>query len=207
MQRDETTSAPETVEITEEPRPSISLEELVSEMPPPADAGQGAAGARRADVAREAAREEPSIATSAAPAPIAGTLPFTGLRTARIVSLQNRQATIALRGSREAVSATIAPDVDRELVEDAAAHKGSVLVEGGEDGIAWIVGIVQTQKPSEVHVTGEKIVVEGSREVLIRAGRAALRLREDGDVELVGSRISAASRGLFRIVGRILRLN
>jgi len=191
VQRDETTSAPETIEITEEPRPSISLEELVSEMPPPADA--------------EATREEPSIATSAAP--IAGTLLFTGLRTARIVSLQNRQATIALRGSREAVSATIAPDVDRELVEEAAAHKGSVLVEAGEDGIAWIVGIVQTQKPSEVHVTGEKIVVEGSREVLIRAGRAALRLREDGDVELVGSRISAASRGLFRIVGRILRLN
>ncbi|MEZ4311015.1 MAG: hypothetical protein R3F14_23480 [Polyangiaceae bacterium] len=43
--------------------------------------------------------------------------------------------------------------------------------------------------------------------MLLRAGRAALRLREDGDVELVGSRISAASRGLFRIVGRILRLN
>ena len=45
------------------------------------------------------------------------------------------------------------------------------------------------------------------REVLIWAGRAALRIREDGDVELVGSRILTMSRGLFRIVGRVLRLN
>ena len=43
--------------------------------------------------------------------------------------------------------------------------------------------------------------------VVLRAGRGALRLREDGDVELVGSRISTMSRGLFRIVGRVLRLN
>jgi hypothetical protein len=33
---------------------------------------------------------------------------------------------------------------------------------------------------------------------------AAIRV---GDVELVGSRIRAASRGLFRLVGRMLRLN
>ena len=187
MQRDETSSAPEAVEITEEPKPSISLEELVTEMAPP--------------------HEEPRFAPS--PEPRTGAEPprFAGLRTAGIVSIQHRQAMIALRGSREAVAATIAPDVDRELVEEAATHKDTVLVESGEDGELWIVGVVQTKRPREVHVTGEKIVIEGSREVLLRAGRAALRLREDGDVELVGSRISAASRGLFRIVGRILRLN
>ncbi len=51
------------------------------------------------------------------------------------------------------------------------------------------------------------VTIEGEREVMIRAGRSAIRLREDGDIEIVGSRISAASRGLFRLVGRILRLN
>jgi hypothetical protein len=43
--------------------------------------------------------------------------------------------------------------------------------------------------------------------VLRVAGRGAIRIRGDGDIEIVGSRISAASRGLFRLVGRILRLN
>lgn len=184
MQRDERSGAPAPVEITEEPKPSISLEELVT------------------DLAPAAARESAPAAPAAAPQPSAP-----GLCTARIVSLQGRRATIALRGSREELAATVAPEVELELIEDAVAHKDAVLVERGEDGERWIVGVVQTHRPREVHVTGEKIVVEGSREVLLRAGRAALRLREDGDVELVGSRISAASRGLFRIVGRILRLN
>ena len=34
-----------------------------------------------------------------------------------------------------------------------------------------------------------------------------MRIREDGDVEIVGSRIAAMSRGLFRLVGRVLQLN
>jgi hypothetical protein len=50
------------------------------------------------------------------------------------------------------------------------------------------------------------VVLEGEREILLRSGRGAIRIREDGDIEVVGSRISAASRELFRIVGRLLRL-
>ena len=50
-------------------------------------------------------------------------------------------------------------------------------------------------------------MIEAEREILIRSGRGAMRIREDGDIEVVGSRISTMSRGLFRIVGRVLRLN
>jgi hypothetical protein len=180
VQRDDSANAPATIEtalVTEEQTPVLSLEELVP------------------DVAPEPRREE----TKAPAAP--------GLRTARVVAVEGRTAKIALRGARSEIEATIAPEVDRELIEEAATHKDSVLVEIEADGATFVVGVVQTRRPREVHVTGDKIVIEGEREVLLRAGRAALRLREDGDIELVGSRISAASRGLFRIVGRILRLN
>lgn len=189
MQRDEAADAHApveiTAEVTEEPKPSLSLEEMVADLPP--------------------AAAEPSAGHAHAirrPGPLAP-----GLRTARLVALEGRVAKVALRGAREEIAAQLAPEVDQELIEDAAIQKDAVLVEIGEDGQPLIVGVVQTHKPREIHVTGEKIVIEGSREVLLRSGRAALRLREDGDVELVGSRISAASRGLFRIVGRILRLN
>jgi hypothetical protein len=170
------------VEVAEEPKPSLSLEELVTGLSTEADRDQAQANRRSAPLAP-------------------------GLRTARLVSLEGRAAKVALRGAREEIVAHLAPEVDRELIEDAAVHKDAVLVEVGDDGQPLIVGVVQTHRPREIHVTGEKIVIDASREVLLRAGRAALRLREDGDVELVGSRISAASRGLFRIVGRILRLN
>lgn len=192
MQRDDTAHAPatlETVELAEEASPALAILDLVKEGPL-----EPAAGA--------ATERDPRPVTTRAPVPVTP-----GLRTAHVVAVSGRTARVTLRGGREEIEAALAPDVERELIEEAAAQKGAVLVEVDEDGAAVVVGLVQTRRPREVHVTGDKIVVEAEREVLLRAGRAALRLREDGDVELVGSRISAASRGLFRIVGRILRLN
>ncbi|MBK8253719.1 MAG: hypothetical protein IPK82_13765 [Polyangiaceae bacterium] len=187
MQRDESANAEamietvESAESEEAERPSISLEEL-------------ALGTR---VHPAAPAAEHAATLQVAP----------GLRTARVTAVSGREALVVFRGGRTEIKAALSPEMDADLVEYALAEKESVLVEVGEAGEVFVVGLVQTKKPSEVHVTGEKVVVEGGREVLIRSGRAALRLREDGDVELVGSRISAASRGLFRIVGRILRLN
>jgi hypothetical protein len=85
------------------------------------------------------------------------------------------------------------------------ADHGLVLVQG--DTRLEIVGVIQTRSPSDIKWSANTIEIEAKRELLLRSGRAALRLREDGDVELIGSRIHAASRGLFKIVGRILRLN
>jgi hypothetical protein len=128
-----------------------------------------------------------------------------GLRAARVVSMGNRAAMIEWRGSSELVAADIASGVEAELIEECAAEHGSVLVEPGPP--ATIVGVLQTRRPRDLKLRAKKIEIEGESEVVLRAGRSALRLREDGDIELVGSRIHAASRGLFRLVGRILRLN
>ena len=92
------------------------------------------------------------------------------------------------------------------MLELAQRNGDAVFVEETTDKLL-IVGVMQTRLAREVHFVADKILLDAAQEVVIRAGRAAIRLREDGDVELVGSRISAASRGLFRLVGRILRLN
>ncbi len=192
MQRDEHSAADETVHVTEEAKPALSLEDLVS--------GLGEEGS----IAKATSEKDETQATPLAAAAKANVVPT--LRTARVLGLSGRRATVSFR-SGETVDAMVSPEVERELVEEAAAHKDAVLVETEGDGEAVIVGLLQTRRPSEVRVTGSKVVVEAEHEVLLRAGRAAIRLREDGDIEIVGSRISAASRGLFRIVGRILRLN
>jgi hypothetical protein len=131
-----------------------------------------------------------------------------GVRTARLVAVEGRRATVALRGRRE-VLAEIAPEVDPEIVADALAQGDSVLLEPGEgEGeLPLIVGVLQTRRPREIRLKAAIVHIEGDEEVLLRSGRGAVRIRSDGDIEVVGSRISAASRGLFRIVGRMLRLN
>lgn len=128
-----------------------------------------------------------------------------GLRTARLLSIDGTRATIAWRGRREPIVAELAPELDGALARQALERKDAVLVETG--AVPVVVGVLQTRMPSELKLKAATIEIEGENEVLIRSGRAALRLREDGDIEIVGSRISAASRGLFRLVGRILRLN
>jgi hypothetical protein len=139
-------------------------------------------------------------------APARATAPQ-GMRTAQIASFSGGRVKIMLRGHRTAVDAVIAPEVDPELVADAHADGQGVLVEFVEGEAPVVVGILQTRKPREIRLRAATVHIEGEREVLLRSGRGAVRIREDGDIEVVGSRISAASRGLFRIVGRMLRLN
>jgi hypothetical protein len=133
-----------------------------------------------------------------------------GLRTAEIagvVGAHARLVDVRLRGRLEIVTATLAPEVDRELVEHALEAGQSALVEVDEAGEAWVVGLVQTRVPERLVLRADSVVLQGESEIVLESGKAGMRLREDGDVELVGSRIMTMSRGLFRIVGRMLRLN
>jgi hypothetical protein len=129
------------------------------------------------------------------------------IRTARVTAVSPNKIELAFRGRREPAQAKLADGVERELVALAMKNRDAVLVEVEPDGVLLVVGIVQTRIPREVIIKAETIQIEAERELLLRTKTAAVRLREDGDVELVGSRILALSRGLFRLVGRVLRLN
>jgi hypothetical protein len=142
------------------------------------------------------------------PARAAAALSGFGTRTARVLGVSGRVASIALRGSPDPVEAEIAPEVDPGVIEDAVLDGSSVLVEVGVAGEApLVVAVLQTKRPREIRLKASVVHIEGDEELLLRSGRGAIRIRGDGDIEVVGSRISAASRGLFRLVGRILRLN
>jgi len=82
-----------------------------------------------------------------------------------------------------------------------------LLSEWPERGTPLVVGVVHSKPPSKMRFSAEEIEIDASRELLLRSGGATLRLRSSGDVELVGSRISAVSRGVMRLIGRLLRLN
>lgn len=128
-------------------------------------------------------------------------------RSAKIIRLAGRNAQVVFRGEPNPVDVIIPSDVDPEFIAEAHARGDHVMVESTRGAESLIVGVLQTKNPRELHLKAESIHIEGEQEVLFKSGRGALRIREDGDIELIGSRISAASRGLFRIVGRLLRLN
>lgn len=144
---------------------------------------------------------------STPPAAVPPLPPAVAMRTARVVGVTGRRATLTLRGQGAPLDALVAPEVDARVIADALASGDAVLVETVAGELPVIVGVLLTQRRDELRLRARTIHIEGDDEVLLRSGRAAIRLRADGDIEVVGSRISAASRGLFRIVGRILRLN
>lgn len=173
------------------PPPSTTLEALLESVDAP-----------DATPEREAT-SHPAHETSAQ----AGVATGGGLRAARLLSIAGRRATICYLRATSSLDADIAPEVDAALLEAARTDRQLVLVDAAPGERPMIVGVLQTRLPSELRLRGEVVHIEGEREVLLRSGRAGVRLRADGDVEIVGSRIHAASRGLFKLVGRILRLN
>ncbi|WP_437970992.1 hypothetical protein WMF04_17650 [Sorangium sp. So ce260] len=183
-----------------QPGASAAVEELEPEAAP-----AEASGAPR--VTLDDVLAEPAEA-ALAPPPAPGAQPLgAAMRTARIAAIAGRQARIVVRGAAGPVEALVAPEVDPEVIADAYARGDAVLIELCEGALPLIVGALTTQRPKALHLKAATITIEGEQELLLRSGRGAVRIREDGDIEVVGSRISAASRGLFRIVGRLLRLN
>lgn len=130
-----------------------------------------------------------------------------GLCAAWIEKWEGRgDLSVRLCPSGEIAQAELMRELDRSLVEDAARDRQLVLLDRHADRLL-VIGVIATHKPKKLKLDADTIELLASRSLLLRVGRAALELRQDGNIEIVGSRISAASRGLFRLVGRMLRLN
>jgi hypothetical protein len=138
------------------------------------------------------------------PAPDPGTF---SLRSARVLHQERQRALVRFRGSPADVPALIAPEVDPELIGRAVKNGDSVLLECERGRPPLVVGVLQTRIPRELVLDADKVRIEGREELTLVSGRAGVRLRKDGDLEMVATRISAASRGFFKLVGRMLRLN
>lgn len=164
-----------------------SLDELMNQVAdPPVSAAPGAAVA--------APKEGAALAGVA-------------MRTALPTGIRDGLVSLKVRGVQGSVIGELAPGVSPEVIARAAENGDSVVLECVPDMPPLVVGVLTTQIPEIITLKAKKVHIEGDDEVLLRSGLGAMRIRRDGDVELVGSRIAAMSRGLFRMVGRVLRLN
>ncbi len=153
------------------------------------------------------AQPEPPVAATDKRSGDVPDLTTVAMRTATPRAVKGRSVTMVVRGLAEPVEGTLGPGVSAEVVALAARNGDAVVLECARGQVPVVVGVLQTKIPNELTIKAKKLHLEGEQEVLLRSGRGAMRIRQDGDVEIVGSRIAAMSRGLFRLVGRVLRLN
>lgn len=132
---------------------------------------------------------------------------LSGMRSGRVAGLSGRRALVLMRGFENSIEVELGPGVESDVIADAMHAGDHVLVEFCEGEEPLVMGVLQTKRPRELRLKAATVHIEGEEEIVLRSGKGAIRIRSDGDMEVVGSRISAASRGLFRIVGRMLRLN
>ncbi len=130
-----------------------------------------------------------------------------GLHAAELLTVDHKRAHVRLSQEPTPRWVPIADFVDDSLLAHAVSTRQRILVESDGRGHLCVVGMLQVRVPEVNQLVGRTIEINASESLTLRSGRAGLRLRADGDVEVVGSRISAASRGLLRLVGRALRLN
>lgn len=95
------------------------------------------------------------------------------------------------------------------LIELAAGQAGA------EVAVAWldedpprplILGLVRAPVPV-AEADGERVVIEGRREVVLRCGKASITLTPDGGITLRGGRILSRADGANRVQGASVQLN
>jgi hypothetical protein len=61
--------------------------------------------------------------------------------------------------------------------------------------------------PIEARLDGERVVLEGKKEVMLKCGEASITLRSDGKMVLRGTYVETYAKGLNRIKGASVKIN
>jgi hypothetical protein len=65
----------------------------------------------------------------------------------------------------------------------------------------------EPKAPREARLDGQRVVLEGKREVVLQCGEASLTLRSDGKVLIRGAYVETYSKGVNRIKGGAVKIN
>jgi len=111
-----------------------------------------------------------------------------------------------------------------QLQQAVEQRRGAVLLfDEGDPARPLLVGLLQppNETPNidlimqgepgsgqlEARVDGERVVLEGKREVVLRCGEASITLREDGKIVIKGTHLLSRSRWTNRIKGGSVQIN
>jgi hypothetical protein len=114
----------------------------------------------------------------------------------------------------------------RGLQEAAARHQKVVLLfENGDPDLPFILGLIHepsatplldallesppetARPPTEAHVDGKRVVIEGQDEIVLKCGEASITLRRNGKVIVKGTYLESRATGTHRIKGGSVEIN
>jgi len=82
----------------------------------------------------------------------------------------------------------------------------TLAFDGGDPERPVVMGIVQSA-PVEIAVDGDRVVLTGKEEIVLRCGKASLVLTRAGKVLLRGAYVSSRSSGVNRVKGGSVQIN
>jgi len=99
-----------------------------------------------------------------------------------------------------------------DLAAETVGARVTLLFASGDPGQPVIIGVLREAatspaRPLEVRLEGERLVLEGRREIELRCGKASILLRENGKVIVKGTHIVSRSSGANKIKGASIALN
>jgi len=185
-------------------------------------------GTARAPAARRAATVAPAPGPERPAAARDGALPAVVI--GRLVAGSTAHAPIVeFPGNPTApLRARATVPLDPGTVERAVVTvQGVTLVfENGDPRLPIVTGILQASEPAtpfqellvgpraaraatplEARLDGERVVLEGKREVILRCGEASITLRRDGKMVLRGAYVETFAKGVNRIKGGSVKIN
>lgn len=63
------------------------------------------------------------------------------------------------------------------------------------------------ERPQDVLVDGERVVLDAAREIVLRCGKASITLRSDGKIVIRGTELVSRSSGVNKIKGAAVNIN
>ncbi|RKH15026.1 hypothetical protein D7X74_19125 [Corallococcus sp. CA047B] len=124
------------------------------------------------------------------------------------------------------VRARLAVALDAQALQAAVAlqQKVVLLFENGDPGLPFIMGLIQEpsatplldalleapeppRAPTEAHVDGKRVVIEGQDEIVLKCGEASITLRRNGKVIVKGTYLESRATGTHRIKGGSVEIN
>jgi hypothetical protein len=113
--------------------------------------------------------------------------------------------------------------VERAVV---TARGVTLVFENGDPRLPIVTGLLQASEPAtpfqellvgahaaaapppvEARLDGERVVLEGKREIVLKCGEASITLRRDGKMVLRGAQVETYAKGINRIKGGSVKIN
>ncbi len=156
---------------------------------------------------RNSAKVIPMTAPPAVPGAVLG----------RVVGVEGAtlQVEVAGRGVLRARVAMPLTTTQAQAAVVAGAEAVLVFAEGDPER-ALVMGLVlqaleepaePEEKPAVARIDGQRVVLEGKEEVVLKCGEATLTLRANGKVVIRGAYVETRARGTNRIKGGSVQIN